>query len=203
MKGLRLSPAVAAVVAALFVLAGCTTEAGVENDSGGFADQVAASIDQAVAGDASEPQLAILRHAQAGGELSLEDSRMGARAAVECMTEAGLSAIYSASTTEWGSVLPEYAVAWTMGDDTTDALIQACDEREDLWVNQLFQTQPSSMALKDAVIERKDPLVRSCLERNGYAPDPDASPAEVIAQAITVDSNAQGAIDCIAEAGIW
>lgn len=203
MRGLRAACVEVGAALALALLVGCTSDTGVPDDSGPFADQIAAIIEQAEVGGASEAQLEILRHAQAQGEVSLEDARTGARAAVECMTEAGLSAIYSESNTESGLVLPGYAAAWTMGDDATDALIQACDQQEGSWVNQLYQTQPSSMALQDAVNDKKDPLVRSCLEDNGYPTAEDASPSDVIAHALSVESETLGAVDCLTEAGIW
>ncbi|MCB2411461.1 hypothetical protein LGT39_01190 [Demequina sp. TTPB684] len=193
----------AAVVGASALLAGCTADAGAQGDSAAFADQVAAIIEQAEAGGAGDAQMAILRHAQAEGELSLEDARTAARAAVQCMTEAGVLAGYGESASRSGLVVPEWSAEAAMGDEELDLAIRVCDEQEASWVNQLYQTQPSSLAFTEESIEQTAPLVRSCLESNGYPTDPSASPADVIAQALEVDSDTGSAVDCITEAGIW
>jgi len=193
--------ALVVAVLASVVLAGCT-EATVPTEPESFADQIAAAIQEAEAGGASDAQLAILRKAQLEGELPIEDARAAARAAVECMTEAGISAYYGENHRKSGLVVPGYSAEWIMGDDEQNAVIDACDQRENFWVSSVYQTQPSSLELTDGYRAQQAPILRSCLERNGYATDPDASPLDLMRQAIQVEVDTDSAVDCLTEAEI-
>jgi len=204
--GTGMAIGMSALVAAFWcvVLAGCAKATGPtqSTEPESFADVVAAAIQEAEAGGAGDAQLAILRKAQSEGELSLEDARVAARAAVECMTDAGILVGYSEHTRRSGLVVPEYSAEWIMGDDEHNAVIDACDQREDLWVNMVYQTQPTSLAMNEEYNDQQAPLVRSCLERNGYATDPDASPLDLMRQAIQVEVDTDSAVDCLTEAEI-
>jgi len=194
----------ALVVAVLgcVVLAGCSkaTVQTQPTEPESFADQIAAAIQEAEAGGAGDTQLAILRKAQSEGELSLEDARAAARAAVECINDAGSFAFYSEHTGRSGLVIPEYS--WSVDTSEQEAIGNACDQREAFWVNMVYQAQPSSVELTEGYREQQTPILRSCLERNGYTVDPDASTNDLIAQALLVDSETSSAVDCITEAGI-
>jgi len=186
------------------VLAGCAKATGPtqSTEPESFADVVAAAIQEAEAGGAGDAQLAILRKAQLEGELPIEDARAAARAAVECMTEAGISAYYGENHRKSGLVVPGYSAEWIMGDDEQNAVIDACDQRENFWVSSVYQTQPSSLELTDGYRAQQAPILRSCLERNGYATDPDASPLDLMRQAIQVEVDTDSAVDCLTEAEI-
>ncbi len=165
-----------------------------------FADQIAATIREAESGGASDAQLAILRKAQSEGEVSLEDVRAATRAAVECVNDAGSLAGYAEETKAWGLVVP-----WNRySADTPEmsAIGEECDVREDYWVGKIYQTQPTSQALNEAFLEQQVPLVRSCLERNGYTVVPDATTREVLRQAFEVLMDTAPEVDCITTFGI-
>jgi len=189
---------VVAVLAGV-VLAGCT-EATVPTEPESFADQIAAAIQEAEAGGASDAQLAILRTAQSEGEISIEDARAATRAAVECVNDAGSSAFYGEHTEGSGLVVPWYS---SLADTSEQmAIADACDQREDFWVNMIYQTQPTSQAVNDAFLEQQVPLVRSCLEQNGYTVDPGATTREVLHQAFDVMMDTEPQVDCLTTFGI-
>jgi len=187
------------VLAGGVVLVGCGTETGAQADSETFADQIAAAIEQAEAGGASEAQLAILRQAQIDGEVSLEDARATAHAVVECVNNAGFSSFYSEHTEGSGLVIPEYSYS---SDPEQEAITDACMVQEDAWVSMVYQMQPSSQAREDAFLEQQAPLVRRCLETNGYTVAPNATTHEVLCQAVDAILETDGVVDCLVEAGI-
>ena len=182
------------------LLAGCGTDSGVNSDSQGFAEIIAEAIDEAEAGGAGEGQLAILREAQANGKVSLEDARAAARAGVACINDAGSQGFYGEHTTDSGIILP--GVSSVANTPEEEAIGDACRIQENFWVNMAYQMQPSSLAVKDAYLERQAPVVRSCLEREGYAPDPSATTIELLRQAAQVQQETDWAVDCLAEAQI-
>jgi hypothetical protein len=201
MKGLRLSPAVAAAVAALFVLAGCTSDAMAKSEAQrDFADMIAGALQDAEAGGAGEAQLEILRHARLEGVVSMEDDRAAANAMVQCVEDAGSEAFITDQTMQSGVVLPAYN--WKSDTPEQAAIGDACDTQEAFWVNGAYQMQPASIALNDAYLDKQLPLVRTCLEREGYAADPEATTHEVLRQALQVKTDTASAVDCLAEAKI-
>lgn len=181
------------------VLSACARES-VAPEPESFDDHIAAAIEQAEAGGGGDAQLAILRKAQSEGALLIEDARAANRAAVECITDAGFLAFYAESTKRSGLVLPEYS--YSADTEQQQATATACSTQEDFWVNMIYQTQPASLELTDGYRARQAPILRRCLESNGHATDPNASPEELIAQALEVDSDTSNAIDCISEAEI-
>jgi hypothetical protein len=185
---------------ACVVLAGCTIESVTPEEPESFDEQIAAVIEQAEAEGAGDAQLAILRQAQVEGVLSIEGARAAARAAVECVNDAGSYAFYDEFTMESGLVVPGYNSAATTSEEL--AIADACDYQEDRWVNMFYQTQPGSTAANEVYLEQQVPLVRSCLERNGYSVAPDATTSELLSQASQVREDTEWAVDCLAEAEI-
>jgi hypothetical protein len=189
-----------AVVVGCVLLAGCATETGTQPDSQGFAELAASMIEEAEAGGAGDAQLEILRQAQSDGKVSLEVARAANRAAVECVNDAGSSAFYQESTTAAGLVLPGFS---SLADTPEQmAISDACTTEVQFWVSGLYQMQPASLTLNDAYLEQQAPVVRSCLERNGYAADPEATTIELLRQAAQVKIDTESAVDCLAEAKI-
>jgi hypothetical protein len=182
------------------VLAGCAANVGPTN--GRFADDLAVAIEDAEANGAGETQLSVLRHAQEVGGVTLEDARAAARAAVECMQDAGVDATYQEETEESGLVVPGYVAGWTNGQAVPLAVIDACDQRDSFWVSMIYQTQPSSLESNDAYLERQLPVLIACLNDHGYTTDPSASPADLVRHALDVANQTGGTIDCVSEAGI-
>jgi hypothetical protein len=191
----------AAVVAAIFVLGGCTSEDLAKSEAKrDFADMIQGALEDAEAGGAGDEQLAILRNAQTEGVVSLEDARTVTLAAVQCVQDAGSDAFYEERTTESGLVLPEYnSLANTPAQM---AIADACSTDVEFWVRMAYVMQPTSIAVKDAFLDRQVPLVRTCLDREGYAADPEATTHEVLRQALQVKTDTASAVDCLAEAAI-
>ncbi len=188
-----------AVAAGLLALSGCATDPNWAA-SKDFAEVIEPAIQEAEAGGASDAQLEILRQAQAAGKLSLEDDRAAARAMVACVEDAGSYALLSDKTTESGLILPVYNYAANTPEQ--EAIGEACDTKEAFWVNMVYQTQPSSVQSKDAYLNQQAPLVRACLEREGYATDPGDKTYDLLRQALQVKTDTQSAVDCLTEANI-
>ena len=193
--GVTLSMAVA-----LALLAGCSKGTSPQTEPTSFDEIVKTAIAEAEAGGASEAQLALLSQAQLEGEISLETARAATRAGVECITAAGSYALYSEEARGSGLVIPGFSYA----SDTTEqqAIGDACERKENFWVVQVYATQPSSKAVNDAYLEQQVPVVRSCLEREGYTVPSDATTLEVLNKAADVLSDTKGALNCLYEARI-
>ena len=130
----------------------------------------------------------------------MEDARAVAYAMVSCVEDAGSEALYSEQTTDSGLVRP---IVNSLADTPEQmAISDACDTKEHFWVDGAYQMQPVSIALNDAYLDKQVPLVRSCLEREGYAADPEATTHEVLRQALQVKTDTASAVDCLAEAEI-
>lgn len=201
MNGIHLLRALAGLAVSVFVLAGCTSEDLAKSEAKGeFADMIEGMINDAEAGGAGEAQLEILRHAQADGVVSMEDARAAANAMVQCVEDAGSEAFITDQTMQSGVVLPAYN--WKSDTPEQAAIGDACDTQEAFWVNGAYQMQPASIALNDAYLDKQLPLVRACLQREGYAADPEATTHEVLRQALQVKTDTASAVDCLAEAKI-
>ncbi len=182
-------------------LAGCSAAPSGQTEADlDFADMIGSTIQEAEAGGASDDQLAILREAQAAGVVSFEEAREAALAVIDCVENAGSEAVYGERTTDEGLVLPQYS--WLSGTPQQEAIGDACDTQEAFWVNGAYQMQPTSLALRDAYLDRRMPVVRACLEDAGYAVDPVATTHEVLRQALDVAIETEWAVDCLTEANI-
>lgn len=80
--------ALAAVVTASLLLSGCSTDDGESgangSDTRSFVERVSSAIAAAETGGASDAQLAILREAQANGELTFDQARQAILATIDC-----------------------------------------------------------------------------------------------------------------------
>ena len=192
----------AGALVAVVLCAGCAGAPPTENVPGGpFAEALA----EAREGGAGPEQLADLEAAAQAQGVSIEMAREAARRAVACMTDAGLSAAYVESTTNSGLVIPGYRVevsTLTAAESNGDAQISACDVREAYWINQLLQTQPTSVQMDEEYANQQAPVLRACLERNGVTTEPDATGADLANTSLDVIRESDGDINCLAEAGI-
>ncbi len=93
------------------------------------------------------------------------------------------------------------AEAGGAGDEQL-AIADACSTDLELWVRMAYVMPPTSIAVKDAYLDRQVPLVKTCLDREGYAAGPEASTHEVLRQALHVKTDTASAVDCLAEAKI-
>ena len=182
------------------MLAGCTVESPAPEHVAAFSEVIEVAIQEAVAGGAGETQLTILRQAQEDGSLTFEDTRAAARSAVDCMNASGFSATYGEQKNDSGLIVPEYTAGFDAGQDISG--IDRCDQQEFLWVNMVYQTQPSAVEKTDARLAQQAPVIRKCMEDNGYTTDPSSSPRDLARQASKVAQESNGAVDCLTEAGI-
>ncbi len=185
----------------MLALSSCSSEAvAQESAKQDFEILIEELIQSAEDGGAGDAQLAILRDAQAAGFVSIEDARTAARAMVECVKDAGSDAFVADQTMDSGLVVPVYNYL----SDTAQqqAIGDACDTREAFWVNGAYQMQPQSLEMNDAYLERQLPVVRSCLEREGYELDADMGAREVLRRAAEVSIDTGSAVDCLSEARI-
>ncbi len=199
-RGVRRAAAVL-LAAGIASLAGCAAAPSGQTEADlDFADMIGSMIQEAEAGGASDGQLAILREAQAAGVVSFEEAREAALAAIDCVENAGSEAVYDERTTDEGLVLPQYS--WLSGTPQQEAIGDACDTQEAFWVNGAYQMQPTSLALRDAYLDRQMPIVRACLEDAGYVVDANATTHEVLRQAADAITDTGGSVDCLTDANI-
>jgi hypothetical protein len=180
------------------------------SSAGSFDIAIAAVIADARAGGASDQQLAVLTEARGLGDLSTESVRESARRAVQCMADARVNATVSETTGASGLVVPGYTAALGQSAatheemDAAQRVVDGCDRREFSWVSSFYQTQPSSQAMTDALLARKAPELRACLERKGKLGvlDQDSTPYEIAQQASLARIETNGDVDCLTEVGI-
>jgi hypothetical protein len=147
----------------------------------------------------------LLRDAAVAGELTAEQTREAARAAVDCMNEAGLTARYDETTTG-GLTLPGYiAELGTSGNEALQAILDECDKQEYRWVSKVYQTQPTAVAVRDAHYEQFAPVARACLQGAGYEADPAADWTELESAMQAALQESGGEVNCfddVVEAGM-
>lgn len=181
-------------------LAGCATESEAEGDPSDFSETAAGVIAEAETGGAGDAQFAFLQHAQADGRLTIETAWEAARAVVQCVNDAGSLAQDSEHADESGLVTPGWNASANRPEE--QAISDRSDMQEGLWANLLYGTQPDSLQVNEVYLEQQASVVRTCLEREGYATAPDATTHELLRQASKVASETKGGIDCLAGAKI-
>lgn len=186
---------------ALILVVGCSPDTNKTTDSEGLSeDTFSVVLAEARDEGAGADQLAALEHAEQDREVTIEMAREATRRTVECITNAGLSAGYTERTTYTGLVIPGYEAGTSNpGDDVAWQQIESCDVAESYWINQLYQTQPTSWQARVDYANLHEAALRACLEENEIETDAQASGAELVDQAID-DSRTAGV--CLREVGI-
>lgn len=164
-----------------------------------FAEQASAAVTQAEVGGGSEAQLAILREAQRTGELTFDQARQAALATIDCIEAGGGTASYFEQRDPSGIVVPMGSLEAKDDESLTrmEPLLDECATLESFWVNKLYQLQPDSQEARDAYREKQAPVIRKCLEDNGYSTDPQATPQELVTQALQVAFDTENAVACL------
>lgn len=184
---------------AALVLSGCGLTVNSEGEEAiDFDERITTALASAQDGGASEAQLEILRDAQVAGIVTLEQARQATFAGIDCIVAGGGYASYFEQVEPSGFVLPN---AMTEAPDeksleAMEPLIDKCVEQESFWVNNIYQLQPTSQDIRDAYLEQQAPIMRECLESNGYATDPEATALELLWQAHQVWRDTNGAVNC-------
>lgn len=88
--------------------------------------------------------------------------------------------------------------------NSAEEVVDACDLKEFSWVNDFYQLQPAAREMTDAMLQRKAPELRACMEREGVMGGlgDDATPRELAEQAASARSEIPGTADCLGEAGV-
>lgn len=193
-----------AVSVGSLLLSGCSSGPGGQSGTGGadtqsFADQARAAVEQAVVGGAGDNQLAILREAQRTGELTFDQARQAVLATLDCIEAGGGTTSYFEQRDPSGVVVPIGRAEAKDEESLTrlEPMIDQCSTLESFWVNKLYQLQPSSQEVRDAYRDKQAPVIRKCLEDNGYSTDPDATPQELVTQALQVAFDTDNAVTCL------
>jgi len=189
-----------ATVALATLLSGCGAS---ETDDGetDFSAQVESAIEEARSGGASDGQMALLEQSASEGEVSIESARVGARNYIRCMTDGGYYAEYVEEPNASGLVVPGGRVRLSDGDDENalTAAMDECDTLEFLWVNQLYQTQPTSAQQREAYMNALIPQMRRCLTDAGYPVDDDATATELQVQIAEVEAETNTDLGCFVD----
>jgi hypothetical protein len=197
-------------VAVLVLCGACTQGPGSPNSSETFDLELVQVIESATAGGASDHQIAILTQAREAGALSTEAVREARGNAIDCMSGLGLTAYPAELTLDNGLELPGYTVqlgavsASESELNSAEEVVDACDLKEFSWVNDFYQLQPAAREMTDAMLQRKAPELRACMEREGVMGGlgDDATPRELAEQAAYARFEIPGTADCLGEAGV-
>lgn len=194
---------------ALGALSGCgAAEPSEGNPTAEFSESIQRVIAEAEAGGANEAQLAILRDAAVTGEITLDQARDAMLATIACFEKAGLAATYELTTEESGLQIPGYGVQAEvegLTDDQVQQLIDGCDNAESFWVNMLYQTQPTSHAVRQAHVRSRLPALLNCLSEHGVEVDADDDIDSILrasSQLMFDTINSAEPVNCASEAGI-
>jgi len=172
-------------------------------DAATFDEVISLALGDAGEGSASDTQVAILESAQEQGEMTLEQARSAARDTVSCLEGLGFTAEVTEESVPSGLVVPGYRVQTEHGpgDDSADdpafAASEQCEKQESFWVNQVYQTQPSSIqASVDYINDTLEPQLRACLEGEGYEVSDDATGVDMVRQAMNLKVEQGAALPC-------
>lgn len=185
------------------LVSGCSSGAGDQSGTGGtdvasFVEQVSVAVEAAGSGGASDDQLAILREAQTSGELTFDQARQAALATIDCIEVGGGSVSYYEQREPSGLVVPGSILEAKDEEGLTrmEPVLDECVNLESFWVNKVYQLQPDSQEVRDAYVAKQAPAIRRCLEDNGYATDPEATPRDLVSRAFDVSRDTNNAVNC-------
>jgi len=163
-----------------------------------FVEQASAAIEAATVGGASDDQLAILREAESSGELTFDQARQAAVATIDCIEAGGGTASYYEQREPSGLIVPGGILEAKDDESLTrmEPVLDECANLQSFWVNKVYQLQPDSQEVRDAYVAKQAPAIRKCLENHGYATDPQATPQELVSQAMKVSADTDNAVSC-------
>lgn len=190
------------VLGPLVGLGGCAAGGGAPTSSPTAAvSQVPETTEQVVARakakGASEEQLAIL----AKGTISFAAYEAAVGRTVACMREAGLDVIGDIPTNTRGFMVIPYGFGTGAGmtDEQATELGDACMAKHSQVVEEIYQTQPSSVEAEERLFDKYRAAVVACIRKNGGSISDHPSRADVIDPVDEVLDRTQ--VDCLKEAG--
>jgi hypothetical protein len=188
------------------LVAGCSSPAEEEApwSHGAFSDQISDAIDEAVAGGASDRQIALLEEARDAGSMTTEMTRLGVANVIECFTAYGGTAEPRDAIKAPGLINLGYLVGSDedLGEAQIDLYVTSCDTQEFRWVSYIFQQQPSSRDIIGHHVMSQEPILRACLEREGIQTDPDATGWDLAQLALEMNDESDVGLNCLWEANI-
>lgn len=188
-----------------YALAGCSETATDDRPwiTQSFNEIADAAIADAQAAGASTSQLLLLSEARRNGEMTYEQTRVAASAAVECINSAGARAEVVDIKRSSGLIVPGYDVTiGNLSEAETARAVDLCSPREYRYVTLLYQAQPKSRDMLGKYVESQEPVLRRCLESNGWVTDAGSSGWELAHQAVQVMVDTDGGVDCLRAADI-
>lgn len=196
--------AVVLCCASALVLSGCAGgDTPGRTPMAGFAQEVAAAIDEAASANAGEAQLEALEQAASSGTVDVELVRSAAHETVTCISNQGWDARFVEETDAAGVVLPGFSVSVEDEDLQGDPApaIDGCERIHMFWLNQIYTVQPSNQELVWAHIREREPALRECLAENGHPVEAD-DPLDVVLEGERRLFEEPSRISCLREAGI-
>lgn len=190
-------------VAAVF-FGGCQPAPSPEGASDAvFDERITAEIEDASANGASPGQIALLKEAKKAGEVSIEMAREARRRYAECAAAQGVQVTFTEMTRPDGWVSTVTAVKENSAGDAEQAAL-ACEREEALWVTMLYSTQPVADRATSDYLDSQAPVLRACLERGGFSPEPDATGMELamLTTSPQDESMREAGIQCLLDLGI-
>lgn len=192
---MNIAPRVAGLAATVLLVAAsaaCQSSPQPANEAESiFAGEIDVALAEARDANASPEQIATLEEIADTLIVTYEQAKVAAVATVDCVLEAGGYGNYSESTLAPGVPLPGFGI----GSGTTDAegndqVADRCIDQESMWVNMLYQTQPTVVAQVDAHRAAQLPEFIACVEDKGLEVPADADGDEVFKIALeNLDSN--------------
>lgn len=208
-------PTVVRVTALALVLAlctGCSTPSP-ETPSPSAVDETSVFYQQyklAVAAEASEDQIAVLKAASETETLEFDAVSDLVEASLACIEDAGIGVVRKAPE-ELGPeyLIPSYSIHSTatgMSEAQADALSNECLTRHSYFAEGALQQAPQAIAARDERLRAHLPEIIECLNSNGVAATADETPDEIRAKVIDliVKTHESGLdVQCYDDFSIW
>lgn len=205
--GKRLRTLPQAIVLGALLLTGCNSapeEASSPWLVEPYSELAEQAIEDAIAGGAGPQQIELLKRSLEDGEMTLESARTATRNVIDCFTDLGGIVEYTEETSASGLTRPRYSVGFDedLGESQISTIVRECEVREVAWVNKVYQLQPLARELLGRYVMAQEPVLRTCLEREGVATDPEATGWELAQLALDIAIESEFKTDCLSEADI-
>jgi len=165
----RLIPAVTATLAAAVLLSGCTNgSAPAAEPTDIFSLLVDAYLEDPVAENYSDEQIAILERARDAGELSFEEYAAAVSVALDCISDAGFHVQRDAPDDSRGFLTITY---FYEGPEAGNPTAEACLLEHSAGVEAVYQLQPVSADAETALMAESMHDTIACLSEIGITED--------------------------------
>ncbi|MBN2177514.1 MAG: hypothetical protein JW722_07645 [Demequinaceae bacterium] len=197
---------------AILIFGGCSTSETAPSNvvDAAFREQVADAIRGAETANASEEQIATLEEIARTGKVTFEQYREGHMAGFACMESAGLTVSEPYTYTVAGSDVftADVTQPADMSEEAFLAILDSCDLKHSLFVDNLYYTQPSAVSAWADLIESHRAEILACFTSQGAEFDEDITwmEMETIREEIVIAQRERDRtippVDCFDVAGI-